>query len=128
MTDHVDELLKLWRQSDFKWGDTDCMLSIGDYAASRGAVDVTPDYRGQYSTQEAARARIERDGGSHAIIERSGLPRTSEPKRGDIVLVDIAGGIGGVHTGQGVAVRRERGTAEINLKFVRILAAWSFPE
>lgn len=128
MTDYVDKLLKEWRQSGFKWGDTDCMLSIGDYAAARGALDLTDGYRGQYSTQEGAAVRVEQSGGLHAIIDRSGLPRTSEPQRGDIVLIDVAGGIGGVHTGQGVAVRRERGLAEINLKYVRILAAWSVPK
>lgn len=127
MTDRVDELLKGWRKSAFAWGETDCFLSVGSYLATQGGADLTPEFRGQYATAEAAAERVAAAGGGMAIIDASGLSRTAQPARGDIVLLDIGYGVAGVHTGDSVAVRLERGVLEINKRFVKILAAWSVP-
>lgn len=130
MTDIVDETLKLWRQSAFEWGDTDCMLSIGDYVAKCGGPDLTPDYRGRYDSEAGAHAAMQPAGGPVGIVDSSGLSRVQTPARGDIVVIDVTtpGGppvlIGGLCTGSGVAIRRERGTAEISLRLVKLAGAW----
>lgn len=125
MIDHVDELLRHWRSSTFVWGSTDCMLSIGDYIASRGGVDVASRFRSTYDDEAGALAHMAACGGAVGLIDLTGLPRTATPLRGDVVAIGIGHGVGGVCTGPGVAVRRERGAAEIDIRRVQILAAWS---
>jgi len=127
MMDYVDELLIQWRQSSFVWGQSDCLLSVGDYIHSRGGLNISGLYHGTYSDAAGALERMQQAGGPLALIDATGIPRASEARRGDVVVIDVATGIAGVHTGQGVAVRRERGLAEINWRFVKILQAWAVP-
>jgi len=60
---------------------------------------------------------------------------TRDPTRGDVLVIDVgkpgadglAVPVGGLCTGSGVALRLERGTVEVELRFVRILKAWKCP-
>ena len=123
----LDELLKEWRRTAFEWGSRDCLLSVGDYIAANGGKDIASLFRGRYSTEDEAIRLMNEAGGPDALIDQTGIPRTDTPQAGDIVLVNIARGVAGVHTGGGVAFRLERGMAEINLRFVNIVAAWRIP-
>lgn len=126
MTDIVDETLSGWRQSQFVWGKSDCLLSLADYVIARGGVDAGAGIRGTYDTEATARAIVDAHGGAAALIDRTGLPRVAVPARGDLVLMDCGGDhIGALCTGRGVAARRERGTAEIDLRFVKVVMAWA---
>ena len=127
MTDNLEQTLKQWRQSSFEYGERDCMLSLAEYAARCGWPDVRESYRGRYNTHDGAEAMIAASGGIPAIIERVGLCRIplEEARPGDIVMVRIGDQeLGAICTGPGIVARLERGTVEINLRFVKILAAW----
>lgn len=123
----LDELLKEWRRTGFEWGNRDCLLSVGDYIAANGGKDIASLFRGRYSTEGEAIRLMNEAGGPDALIDQTGISRTDAPQAGDVVLANIARGIAGVHTGNGVAFRLERGMAEINLRFVKIVAAWRIP-
>lgn len=126
MTDAVDDTLGMWRRGRFAWGDTDCMLSIGDYAAAQGAQDVTGLFRGRYADEPGADAMLTLYGGPSGIIDMAGLARVSEARRGDVVVIDTGTAhVGGLCTGAGVAIRLERGVLEINMRHARIVQAWA---
>lgn len=128
MTDHVDATLALWRSTTFAWGERDCMLSIGDYIASRGGKNVASGYRGTYADEAGAMAHMAAAGGACGLVDATGLAPTDAPARGDVVVIDVGGdGIGALCTGDSVAVRLERGVAEISMRFVRIIKGWSCP-
>lgn len=125
MTDLLDNTLAHWRSTAFIWGETDCLLSVGDYLAVAGYRDVASWFRGRYTTEEAAMRHVERYGGHDALIDLTGAPRTEEPQRGDVVVLDAGETeVSGLCTGEGVVLRLERGTIEIERRFVHIVAAW----
>jgi hypothetical protein len=128
MTDHVDALLKLWRSTVFDWGDTDCMLSVGDYIASRGGQDVTGLFRGTYADEAGALAHVAAYGGVCGLVDLTGLPRIASPARGDVVCL-FTGEIevGAVCTGIGIAARLERGVVEVDMRLVKIVQSWKVP-
>lgn len=124
--DLIDLTLSAWRRSQFEWGKSDCLLSLADYLVARGCVDAGEGIRGTYATEQGAAAILAAYGGAAALIERTGLPVTGAPARGDIVLMHCGNDqIGALCTGRGVAARRERGTVEIDLRFVKLIRAWA---
>lgn len=136
--DAVDRTLKLWRSNPFTWGGCiphvpgvgDCMLSIGEHVAALGGMDLTGEYRGTYTDEAGAMARVAASGGAVAIFERFGLPECAgKPGRGAVALIDTGDGdgIGGLCTGDAVAMRLERGVIEVTLRFVRVIKAWQCP-
>jgi hypothetical protein len=131
----VDETLHLWRTTGFVWGQSDCLLSIGDYGARNGAVDVASGFRGTYDTEEGAQAAMDAAGGAMALVARMGWLETREPVRGDVAVINL-GGIGpaslaipygALCTGEGFAFRRTMGVCEIPRRFARIMKAWTCP-
>jgi len=124
----LDETLSLWRSTPFLYGQSDCMLSVGDYLASRGAVDVTSLFKGRYDTEDGAIVQMAAYGGACGLVDMTGVERTTEPVRGDVVVIQLGDvQIGALHTGNGVAARLERGTVEVSTRFVQIVAAWKVP-
>lgn len=122
MTDIVDETIAMWRRGKHVWGQTDCLLSVGDYLFARGYADVASEYRGTYDTEAGALQHIETAGGCDALIDRTGVPRTTEPaRRGDVVLVH---NIGGICCGDVFALRLERGLFEIATRLVQPTVVW----
>jgi hypothetical protein len=130
--DIVDQTLRRWRTTPFTWGVNDCMLSIGNYIARRGGLDVTDQFRGTYSTALGAMRHIERHGGIPGLINLTGIPHVSGPPlRGDVVAMavpDCEGGmIGAICTGSGIAARMVTGVAEVQTRFARIEGIWRCP-
>ncbi len=126
MTDAVDDTLSLWRSTPFAWGVRDCMLSIGDYIASQGGQDVTGRFRGAYDDMAGALTQMAAHGGCTGLVDMTGLRRTATPVRGDVVAVRLDGDtIGGICTGDAVAMRTERGVIEVRSGLLDIVAAWS---
>lgn len=121
MTDLVDQTLRLWRQGEFVWGQSDCLLSVGDYMHQAGYKDIPALFRGSYDTEDGAMAHIASHGGCEALIDLTGAPRTDNPQRGDVAIVQ---GVGALCTGDGFVMRLERGTVEVGRRFVRFDAAW----
>ena len=128
--DLVDETLREWRAGAFAYGQTDCMLSVGRYLARTGHHDVTSQFVGEYDTHEGALAALEANGGVEGLMALAGATAKSDPPfRGDIVKViygDESGtnGIGGICTGDAVALRLERGMVEVSLRLVRYEGVW----
>jgi hypothetical protein len=129
MIDIVDETLQAWRSGALIYGESDCMLSIGDYIARRGGKDVTGDFRGRYDTRAGALAQMAAWGGAAGLINATGIERIDgAPKRGDVVTVQCEGeSIGAICTGDAIAARLERGMVEVGLRFVRIEGVWRCP-
>lgn len=118
----IDETLSLWRRGGHVWGQSDCLLSIGDYLAACGYEDVAGRFRGTYDSEAGADAILAAHGGCVGLIDLTGVPRaTGEPERGDVVLV---AGVGALCTGLGYALRLERGVIELNRRFVTVDEAW----
>lgn len=128
--DVVDETLREWRTGAFVYGQSDCMLSIGRYLARTGHEDVTGQFLGRYDTAVGALAMMRAYGGIPGLMAIAGaVPKDGPPVRGDVVEVlyrdddaDVA--IGGLCTGDSVALRLERGSIELNLRFVRHAGVW----
>lgn len=120
--DHVDDTLKQWRQGSHVWGESDCLLSVGDYLHQLGYADVSSKYRGTYNTEEGANAHKKDAGGPDALIDMTGAPRSDdEPKRGDVVLIH---GVGAICTGDGYALRLDRGVVEVPRRFCSPTVVW----
>ncbi len=127
MTDLVDLTLREWRSHPFIYGASDCMLSCGKYVAAAGGRDITGDFLGRYSTQGEALEIMEAHGGAGGLFAEMGLERVEgKPRRGDLleIIHTEIDTIGALCTGSGVAVRLERGVAEVDLRFVKWRGAW----
>ena len=130
MTDVVDQTLRIWRTTPFDWGGSDCLLSVGAYMAACGSPDLTGDFRGTYSDEAGALAHVEAAGGATALIDRVGWPETAPAgmMRGDVAVADLGDyGVGGICTGQGFAMRLERGVLEVSLRALPFMKAWKCP-
>ncbi|ALJ12648.1 hypothetical protein LH19_07190 [Sphingopyxis macrogoltabida] len=125
--DVVDETLREWRRSAFVYGQSDCMLSIGQYLARTGHRDVTGQFLSQYSTAEGAEAQMAAHGGIPGLLALAGaVVKTGAPSRGDVLEIAYDdGSIGGLCTGDSAAVRLERGVVELKLRFLTILGVWA---
>lgn len=130
MIDIVDETLREWRSTAFVYGQTDCMLSIGRYLARTGHKDVTGQFLGRYDTAEGALEQMLGHGGVAGLVAMAGAAaKGGEPARGDVLEVlyqdeETLCSIGGICTGDAVAVRLERGMVEVSLRFVRYRGVW----
>lgn len=128
--DIVDETLREWRSGAFAYGQSDCMLSIGRYLARTGHKDVTGLFVGRYDTHEGAVAQMEAHGGVPGLMALAGAAvKEGAPVRGDVIEViysDYEGdcGIGGICTGDAVALRLSRGMVELTLRLVRYKGVW----
>lgn len=128
LSDLVDQTVAQWRRSSFVWGQADCLLSVGDYVyvARPDRPDIAERFKGTYSTEDGALAHIEAHGGCDGLLDLFGLKRTDDPVRGDIAVIWTGETeVGALCTGDGYVLRLERGTVEINARFVELVAAWS---
>ena len=130
MTDLVDRTLAEWRAAEAVYGESDCMLSIGRYLAATGHRDVTGQFIGRYDTHAGAAAMMDAHGGVAGLVAMTGaVSKDGPPSRGDVVEVlfdddGVTRGIGGICTGDSVALRRERGVSEVRLRMVQIGGVW----
>lgn len=124
--DATAQTLAVWRSSRFDYATgNDCLMSLADHVLRVTGRDYGRIWRDTYMTEAEAFAQVKAWGGAQAMIDLSGLERTTEPRRGDIVLVRVKDAeIGGIFTGDSVAMRLPRGVGEVNSKLVKIIAAW----
>ena len=126
--DLVDRTLKIWRQTPLEYGQGDCVMSVGDYAVEAGAQPAVDQFRGTYGDREGAEALLTQWGGHEGLLGLLGLPAIDpdQARRGDIVVIDTRDGesIAGICTGQGVALRAERGVFELSMRLIRVTHAW----
>lgn len=129
--DIVDRTLREWRSGAFVYGQSDCMLSIGRYLALAGCTDVTGQFVGQYDDAEGALAQMAAHGGAAGLIRMTGAIEIDDvPRRGDVIEVlyqqddGTIEGIGGICTGDCVALRLERGMIEVRLGLVKYRGVW----
>jgi hypothetical protein len=128
MTDRVDRTLARWRSSGHIWGQSDCLLSIGDYIAAHGGQDVAGRFRGTYDSEAGALAMKDAYGGAIGLVDLTGLAHTDDMQRGDVCVVDTGEiHVGALCTGSGVAMRLAHGVVELEHRFVRIVQAWKVP-
>ncbi len=129
MTDLVDTTLRLWRQSPFVYGASDCLLSLGDYLVQMGAPDAGAMFRGTYDDEAGAMAHVDAYGGPDKLLDLFGFPRCdpATAERGDVVVLDPCDGgasLGALIVGDCVAARLERGVIEVRRRFVTLTHAW----
>lgn len=125
--DIVDQTVKFWRQTPFVYGVSDCLITIGDYAAARGYRNIASRFRETYHDRAGAEAILEANGGHVGLIDLIGMDRCKPDDivRGDVVLWDTGTElIGAICTGDGVVGRSARTVFELNRKFVKIDTAW----
>lgn len=125
MSNLLDDTLSQWRKGSHVWGQSDCLLSVGDYIAAAGHIDVASRFRGTYDSEAGAMRHVTANGGHTGLIDLTGIKRVDRPMRGDVVVIDTGETeVGGLCTGDSVALRLERGVLELDKRFVRIVAAW----
>lgn len=73
----------------FEWGVCDCMLEVADWLDRACGTDIANEWRGTYSTEEEAYARLGGDlvTAMRAEAARRGLTEAAEPQFGDIGIV-----------------------------------------
>jgi hypothetical protein len=128
LSDLLDQTIDAWRRGSFVWGESDCLLSVGDYthAARPDTPDIAARFRGTYDTEEGAMAHVLAYEGCDGLLDLFGLPRTENPIRGDIAVIYTGETeIGALCTGDTFVLRLERGTVEVNARFIDLIAAWS---
>lgn len=124
--------LEAWRSPGY-WGESDCALSMADYARRLTGTDPGATWRGRYSTPLGASRFIGR-AGSLAALFRQGMPEAGQPvatgdvRRGDIVICDLPGSkhicemqVAGLHLGNLMAFRLP---ASVALRRYPIVEAW----
>lgn len=125
--DAVDETLRDWRRHPHQYGVNDCVLSAAAYFMRIGATESMPDFAGTYCDNDEAMTVLFELGGMERTMEIiGGTPVDGPPRRGDIIglLAEAAYVIPALCTGDRVAVRLERGTIEVPLKFVQWRGVW----
>lgn len=91
--DAISRTLRLWAQTSFAWGTSDCLLSVVRYVADVAGQPM-PQWP-RYSNGPAALRILRRHGGLEGyagmVLERLGCTRTDWPERGDVGILDIPG-------------------------------------
>lgn len=123
--DRLNATIAEWRRGKFEWGQSDCLLSVGDYLAAAGYVDIASHFRGTYSTEREALEHVDEHDGHAGLIDLTGAPRVGDPQRGDVVVIWTGETeVAGLFTGDTIVLRLERGTIEVNARMIEIIAAW----
>ncbi len=108
----IEATLEAWRRERFRWGKSDCALSMADYARLLADQDPAAAWRGRYRSAGGAERFIRR-AGSLADLFRSGMPTVgarlvpeSDVRRGDVVICEVEGNqVAGLHLGDLIAFR-----------------------
>lgn len=89
--DAVASTLEVWARLPFKWGSTDCFLSVLDHVEF--ATGRQLQARPRYSNALGAQRILQRWGGFEAycsmVMAQLGCPTTVNPERGDVGLVRL---------------------------------------
>lgn len=126
--DAVDETLRDWRRHPHQYGVNDCVLSAAAYFVRTGAAAEMPWFAGTYHDNGSAMALLAELGGMERTMEMIGGTLVDEtPRRGDfigLITEEADYPIPSLCTGDGVAMRLERGVVEVSLRFVQWQGVW----
>jgi hypothetical protein len=121
-----------WLPLNFVWGETDCMIVLGDWIKRLHGVDPVEDIRGQYNSALSCQRLTGFFTDPVAVVQKfadkaSLEKRTGPAQRGDVgVLLHVAEGklqpVGGLCLGKSWAVKAPTGAT--TLKPIEVLAAW----
>lgn len=117
------------RDRPFEWGTHDCCMFAADAVQVLTGDDPLTAYRGTYSTEEEAAAKLGEAGLEAAALERMatfGAPliRPSLAQRGDVALVAVRNHLLlGVVTGERIVVPDADRLAEVPLRLA--IRAWA---
>lgn len=82
----ADATRRRWR-----WGETDCMLTVCDWIAVARGFDPAAPFRGRYSDEAGCRALLASAGGLLRLVRETftsaGLKVTASPSAGDVAVV-----------------------------------------
>lgn len=114
----------------FTWGSWDCLMWLAEWVRERRGVDPGAGHRRRYSNALGAARIVARAGGMVAHVDSCvlslGIERLSDPRAGDIAVVDGPDGeIGALVLGSGSTVSlSDAGTLIVPVRVRPILAAW----
>jgi hypothetical protein len=124
----IKTAMRKWMKEPFEWGKSDCMLSVADYLIDAVGADCGGQFRGKYANRKEC-ARLSgymRDPVKPfaACVAEIPLQETTEPKKGDVGVIHMAGEtVGAVCLGDKWAARADPGL------FIstptKILKAWA---
>ncbi|APE43419.1 hypothetical protein BOO69_08310 [Sulfitobacter alexandrii] len=136
MTPLFQELHR-WMSLPFIWGETDCMLVLADWIRTVRGADPADHIRGTYDSpgscqRETGFLRTPVEAVEKCLSTIGGLPRVDEPAPGDIALIRIADGRGGlmtagaIWTGTAWGCKGPEGTTTISPRaVVEVTAIWA---
>lgn len=112
----IDATRAKWREADFEWGTTDCILSVCDYVLEATGKDPAEPWRGSYQCELGAEAVHSQFGGVMGVfneaMSRIGFEQSNRGI-GRPVVVDFQGHeIVGIDLGRRVMLRMERGVVD----------------
>jgi hypothetical protein len=117
----------------FQWGVNDCALWPADVVLELSGIDPATPFRGTYNDEAGAAAIIAEYGSMENLFTSCLGFETSDnwkrAKRGDIVLMELEGGVtGGVvdDTGEKIAVFATGDAALIRVPLKRAALVWSY--
>ena len=123
----VERALAKWREEQFRWGRSDCILSVCDYIHDVTGADPAEPWRGTYWTEEGANRIVDQFGGVLPLFSYGMALKgyqTREPGPGAAVIAAIHGDdIAGICVGRDSVFRLERGVTRFRAD---IKAAWRF--
>lgn len=121
-----------WLPLKFVWGETDCMIVLGDWIKRLHDVDPVEDIRGQYnsvmSCQRLTGFFTDPVAVFQKFADRASLEKCAGPaRRGDVgVLLHVSEGklqpVGGLCLGKSWAIKAPTGAT--TLRPMKVLAAW----
>lgn len=87
----LSEFMRRHAQRPWKWGETDCSLTLADWAIENGYPDPAAMWRGAYTSEDQWKAAIIARGGLQYVVAdvcaRAGIFVTDKPARGVIAVI-----------------------------------------
>jgi len=103
---YLDTSLRL----PWQWGRMDCCFFAGDWVAAKAGRDPLAPYRGRYGTASQALRIIRQEGGLEAMwlagMARCDFERVETPEHGDIAVMELPEGQGGMAVAKASVVIR----------------------
>jgi hypothetical protein len=130
LTDTLSDFLRAATTRRFRFGEFDCGTFCADWMQLRHGVDPAAEWRGSYHTAFGLARLLKRRGGivKHfdVCLSEAGTTRTTEPRRGDIAIVETAQGLtGGILAGECIALVAGHGVIVRHRSLTPLVAAWS---
>lgn len=121
----LENTLKLWRTTPFKWGTDDCLISLADYLIRLGFDDFGIPFRNKYNDEQSALLLIQEHGGETAIINSTGFEQTNDPENGDLVQFTVFDkSCAGLFNGGMGCFRSENCVLDIDVNLMRYARFW----